>query len=240
MVERAFKGIWIPKEIWLDKELTVLEKIFLVEIDSLDNKDGCWASNKYFSEFFGVTKGRCTQIIKSLETKKFITITLEREGKVITRRVIKVVNKLNTPSENIKQGYLENDEDNNTSINNTKDNPSSIKLMESDFEKLWALYPRKEGKKAALKKYNEVIKKGTATNKQIQDGIVAYKRHLKAEGIEQRFIKQGGTYFNGECWNDEYETSATADKPETKQASTLATDDDYFEYMRLLEAQKQS
>ena len=112
--------------------------------------------------------------------------------------------------------------------------------MDSDFEKLWALYPRKEGKKAALKKYLEVIKKGTATNKQIQDGIVAYKRHLKTEGIEQRFIKQGGTYFNGECWNDEYETSATADKPEIKQASTLANDDDYFEYMRLLEAQNQS
>ena len=77
--------------------------------------------------------------------------------------------------------------------------------VDSDFDKLWALYPRKEGKKAALKKYNEVIKKGTATNKQIQDGIVAYKRHLKAEGIEAKYIKQGGTYFNGECWNDRYE-----------------------------------
>ena len=77
--------------------------------------------------------------------------------------------------------------------------------VDSDFDKLWALYPRKEGKKAALKKYNEVIKKGIATNKQIQDGIVAYKRHLKAEGIEAKYIKQGGTYFNGECWNDQYE-----------------------------------
>jgi hypothetical protein len=76
--------------------------------------------------------------------------------------------------------------------------------VDSDFEKLWALYPRKEGKKAALKKYKEVIKKGTATNKQIQDGIVAYKRHLKESGTEGKYIKQGGTYFNGECWNDEY------------------------------------
>lgn len=219
MVERAFKGIWIPKEIWLDKDLTVLEKIFLVEIDSLDNKDGCWASNKYFSEFFGVTKGRCTQIIKSLESKKFITITLERDGKLITKRVIRVVNKLNTPSEKIKQGYLENDEENNTSINNTNNNTSSTQLMDSDFEKLWALYPRKEGKKVALKKYKEAIKKGTATNKQIQDGIVAYKQYLKAEGIELRFIKQGGTYFNGECWNDQYET---------KESDPLKTQYEYF------------
>lgn len=153
MVERAFKGIWIPKEIWLDKELTVLEKIFLVEIDSLDNKDGCWASNKYFSEFFGVTKGRCTQIIKSLESKKFITIVLEREGKLITKRVIRVVNKLSTPSENIKQGYLENDEENNTSINNTKE-VSSI-----PYSKIIAYLNEQTGKSyKAVGKNNDLIK----------------------------------------------------------------------------------
>ena len=36
-MERAFKGIWIPAEIWLSKELKIMEKLFLVEIDSLDN-----------------------------------------------------------------------------------------------------------------------------------------------------------------------------------------------------------
>ena len=57
MKTRDFKGIWIPKEIWLNKNLKLIEKIFLVEIDSLDNEDGCYASNKYFAEFFGITKG---------------------------------------------------------------------------------------------------------------------------------------------------------------------------------------
>ena len=56
--ERTFKGIWIPKEIWLNNELTLQEKVILVEIDSLDNDDGCFASNKYFSEFFGISAGR--------------------------------------------------------------------------------------------------------------------------------------------------------------------------------------
>ena len=41
--ERAFKGIWIPKEIWLSQDLTMQEKIMLVEIDSLDNESGCFA-----------------------------------------------------------------------------------------------------------------------------------------------------------------------------------------------------
>lgn len=119
MQERDFKGIWIPREIWLASELTLLEKIFLVEIDSLDNEQNCYASNAYFAEFFGISKGRCTQIIKSLEAKGFIQIQLIRDKNVITKRVLRVVNKLNTPLAKTKQGYLENAEGNNTYLNNT-------------------------------------------------------------------------------------------------------------------------
>lgn len=131
MQERDFKGIWIPREIWLTSELTLLEKIFLVEIDSLDNEQNCYASNAYFAEFFSISKGRCTQIIKSLEAKGFLQIQLIRDKNVITKRVLRVVRKLNTPIAKTKQGYLENAEGNNTSINNTDiggdDSPTPIK-----------------------------------------------------------------------------------------------------------------
>ena len=134
-MNRDFKGIWIPKEIWLTKDLTLMEKLFLIEIDSLDNEQNCFASNAYFSEFFDISKGRCTQIIKSLESKGFIHIQLEREKKVITKRLIRVVNKLNTPIAKTKQGYLENDEENNTlpnkTINNTEGTlPKKIKRFQ--------------------------------------------------------------------------------------------------------------
>jgi hypothetical protein len=36
MEERDFKGIRIPKEVYLDKRLNANEKILLAEIDSLD------------------------------------------------------------------------------------------------------------------------------------------------------------------------------------------------------------
>ena len=125
-VHRDFKGVWIPKEIWLNKELTIMEKLFVVEIDSLDNEDGCYASNKHFAKFFGVSRGRCTQIIKQLEAKNYVSIDLERDGKVISKRVVRILNtlvkKLNTPSENIKHGYLENAQESNTVINNTENN----------------------------------------------------------------------------------------------------------------------
>ena len=50
---RDFKGIWIPKEIWLDDDLNATDKIIFAEIDSLDvdDSDGCYASNEYLSNF---------------------------------------------------------------------------------------------------------------------------------------------------------------------------------------------
>ena len=37
---RDFKGIWIPREIWLNENLSLQEKAFIVEIDSLDKENG--------------------------------------------------------------------------------------------------------------------------------------------------------------------------------------------------------
>jgi hypothetical protein len=50
---RDFKGVWIPREIWLHTELSWFEKMLWAEIDSLDCLEtGCTASNKYFMKFF--------------------------------------------------------------------------------------------------------------------------------------------------------------------------------------------
>ena len=65
-MNRGFKGIWIPKEIWLSKELTIQEKVMLAEIDSLDNGEGCFATNEYFADFMGLSKDRARKIISSL------------------------------------------------------------------------------------------------------------------------------------------------------------------------------
>ena len=43
---RDFKGIWIPKEIYLSKELNWTDKILLIEIDSLDTEEHCFAGNE--------------------------------------------------------------------------------------------------------------------------------------------------------------------------------------------------
>ena len=93
MTERGFKGVWIPREIWLHPGLTLQEKILLAEIDSLDNENGCFANNKHFSEFLNISQRRVQELLKSLKDKGYIEITFLRGPgeNAIDNRVMRVV-----------------------------------------------------------------------------------------------------------------------------------------------------
>lgn len=121
MKERDFKGIWIPKDVWISKDLTLQEKVFLVEISSLDNNDGCYASNGYFADFFGISKTRVSLVIKSLIDKGYITSKIiYKEGtKEILKRVLK--ESYRPYLTKVKHPTQQKLKDNNT-INNTFNN----------------------------------------------------------------------------------------------------------------------
>lgn len=89
-MQRKFEGIWIPAEIWLTRELSMQEKIMLVEICSLDKEEGCYASNAYFADFFGLSKTRISQILKQLETKGLIIVSYIYSGKEVEKRIIHI------------------------------------------------------------------------------------------------------------------------------------------------------
>ncbi|MEK2534328.1 DnaD domain protein [Tetragenococcus halophilus] len=131
-MERAFKGVWIPKEIWLDKDLNWVEKVLLVEIDSLDNDEGCWASNSYFADFFNLSKNRISILISSLSKKGYISVDIKyKEGtKQVDKRIIKnkhtyMRKQKGGIGENEYTPICENAKENNTVFNNTDDSSSS-------------------------------------------------------------------------------------------------------------------
>ena len=137
--DRKFEGVWIPAEFWLDENLSIMEVVLLTEIKSLDNEKGCFASNAYLSNFFGLSKGRISQLVNQLKDKGYITVKYQREGKQIKQRVIRVVSQLNRginfpkqPIKNPKQGYLENVKENSTSINNTVNSTDIYSQAEPD------------------------------------------------------------------------------------------------------------
>ena len=161
-MNRDFRGIWIPKEIWLNKDLSTNEKILLAEIESLGGlHDGCFASNQYFADFFDLSKDRISRLVSGLKNKGYITVELiYKEG---TCEVDKRIIKLNPYSyfyqgvQNHQGGIGENTKDitNNYNINNnnktskkkTTKEPrhkygefKNVLLSDKDLEKLKAEY----------------------------------------------------------------------------------------------------
>ena len=83
-------------------------------------------------------------------------------------------------------------------------NKSSIKKeINNEFDSLWILYPRKQGKDKALKHYEKARKSGT-TYDEVEQGILAYKAYIEAEEVEPQYIKQGSTFFSQKAWQDDW------------------------------------
>jgi hypothetical protein len=88
-MNRDFKGIWIPREIWLRSELKPLEKMLWSEIHSLFNRDqgGCYATNEYLANFLGVTERYVRGMLKRLKDFGFL-VEVSFDGR---QRVVKAI-----------------------------------------------------------------------------------------------------------------------------------------------------
>lgn len=95
-----------------------------------------------------------------------------------------------------------------TDINNNVDQPqaSGREYLATEFEELWKLYPRKDGKKAAFAAYvrARTRKKDPVKKVDVYMGIVNYNAMIKATGTPAQYIMQGSTFFRGERWTDDF------------------------------------
>ncbi|MCZ4350765.1 MULTISPECIES: helix-turn-helix domain-containing protein [Enterococcus] len=209
---RSYYAI-IPANVRYDKRLKPNTKLLYGEITALCNERGfCWAGNEYFADLYGVNKETISRWVSDLIKFGYLNreiIYKEGTNQIINRYLrinqYPIDEKRNTPiDEKVK--------DNNTSFNNTFNNiDHSSSKLKNDFDKLWKLYPRKKGKTAAFKHYKKAIKDG-ATNKQIQDGILSYKKEIETKKIEESYIKHGSTWFSNRGWEDEYDYSVNTKK----------------------------
>jgi hypothetical protein len=114
----------------------------------------------------------------------------------------------NTISENPTQL---NTKELNTKESTTKDiypahgKPEKVskKQIAAEFEDLWSLYPRKQGKDKAISYYEKARRSGT-TYDEVKAGILAYRAYIDAEQTESRFIKHGSTFFSQKAWLDDW------------------------------------
>ena len=118
--ERDFKGVWIPKEVWLDSRLTALDKVILTEIDSLDQTErGCYASNKHIAEFCQCSETKVSKSISLLIKLGYVYVQnfdgRQRELKSrFTKNANQTCNFYKADSENLQESNTENNPLNNT------------------------------------------------------------------------------------------------------------------------------
>ncbi len=72
-----FEGVWTRRLIWIDPDMSHTEKTLLAEIESLDKLPlGCFASNKYFAEFFQLSRRQIRRYITRLAARGWIQVVL--------------------------------------------------------------------------------------------------------------------------------------------------------------------
>lgn len=141
-MERSFKGIWIPKEIWLSEDLGWTEKLLFTEIDSLARNGECFASNEYFAKFFSLSKERVRKVISSLSNKGYVKVKLIYKSgtKQVEKRIITTIgygqNQPEGMVENDQRGMVENDHYINSVITNPIINSKDIYIQPAEFVKL--------------------------------------------------------------------------------------------------------
>lgn len=90
------------------------------------------------------------------------------------------------------------------SIDNIVDSSESpTQIYESEFEQLWALYPKKQGKKAALRHYKAWRKQSKDNTFEVmKEKLEKYIRFLKLKQTPLEYTLNGSTWFNGRFDDD--------------------------------------
>lgn len=232
--ERKFQGVWIPADTWLDRGLSITEKVMLVEIASLETPErGCYASNAHFAGFFDLSVSRVSEIISSLASKGMVEVEQIRDGKRIVERRIRVVHvdverratpgqgfdKSNTPSEKAANPFgkgdeppSENTKGSNTSINNTK-NKDLLADVANAFELYWKTSNKNGSKKKAASIFASICKRDNRDPMEFAAMLVA-DTNARKKANQFGFDKlHGTTYLTQERWNDTITAGSDSGKP---------------------------
>ena len=144
MENRDFKGIWIPKDIWLNKELNALDKIIYAEIDSFSSTEvGCIVSNEYLADFCQCSTSKISKAVKKLiELGLIEVVSFDGRHRKIRSRLVKNTMQNNKKYEADCDKVLAINIDNNKDIKNSKCTKhiygefKHVRLSDEDINKL--------------------------------------------------------------------------------------------------------
>lgn len=205
---------FIPKSVMQDKNLTIATKAVYSYFCSFTGAgDSCFPTRKKICFDLNISNDSLSKYLQQLVKNGYLQITQIKENGRFSHNVYTLPDtKLPCPkiSDTGETEHGKTDTKNN-SVKSNKVLKSNIDNIIAEFETLWKMYPRKQGKTKALKAYQKAIKEGVSFET-VEQGIKAYCEYIKKNKVKGEYIKHGSTWFNGYCWNDEYTTK----KPETE------------------------
>lgn len=206
--QRDFKGVWFPREVWLDTRLTALEKMILAEVDSLDGEDGCFASNQYLADFCQCSVTKVSTAISKLVGLDYLTVqSFNGRTRILKSRLSKNERQDNKKDEadvqKTKERNVDEKEKRDSVTPISPDTPEAPKIDVSElFERFWFEYPRKTDKKKSERAFARIGN--------IREIFPEIMQALERQKRSDQWTKDGGafiphpkTWINGERWNDE-------------------------------------
>lgn len=220
LLDRDFKGVWIPKVIWLDSRLSMLDKGIYAEIDSLDKGDpGCFAGNEHFAEFCQCSERKVSESISKLVEYGYVRIASFDGRKRFLRSCLEI--SARQPSKNCEadsQILLHSNTSSNTSSN---ERDKSLSPSDERFVEFWNVYPKLVAKAEALKAWRSLKPSAALANTIISD--VKHRVATDWKGREKQYIPNAATYIRGKRWED----GSTAGKVQREREYNEETAEDF-------------
>ena len=187
---RDFKGIWIPREIWLREDISAAEKVLWAEIHSLYDRErgGCYASNEYLEEFNKVERRTLQRMISKLKSKGLIEQTSPNGKKRTLKALVPQEDMPETSKKRQKchASHVKNDTHIIKSINKEKQHPltpsSKSKITKVKKKVVVSSKNIKEREKTFLEKTKKKWVKEKRDPDLIEEVFKRYKSKIK-EGI---------------------------------------------------------
>ena len=156
-MSKEFKGVWIPKEIYQDRELNPTEKLILSDIATLGEY---FKSNETIAIEVGVSQCTISRSIKKLDKLSYIKTQYDGRKRLIKLR--------STLSKMIKQTYQNDKADLSNCVDSIQDSIQLSKhiskeviypFQNKDFPEKWEIW-KKERISNGAKKYTEIGEQG--------------------------------------------------------------------------------
>lgn len=223
--QREFKGIWIPREVWLDSKLNALDKVIFAEIDSFSsNGKVCFQNNATIAEFCQCSESKVSKTVSKLIDLGYIRcVSFDGRKRYLQSCLVNFTTLDSKKSEAAEQNLPHTNKPTGKSTINPHNPPEGeraathrrAKTTDYDadgFAAFWAAYPKKAGKADALKAWNKLAP-DVVLQEQMGKALEVQKQSQQWRKDGGQYIPMPATWLNGRRWEDEVQTQTQPNIP---------------------------